>query len=108
MAHSPKPFFKANRNTWYAELNRVQHALGKHPEHLPPPLKKGGVWQAPSEIMSVFYKLMARDSEQAAASVREVPGQTLVLAVFDEFLDWRQKHKASLTYVWCRNRIGCQ
>ena len=104
MAHSPKPFFKANRNTWYVELGRVQHALGKHPEGMRP-VKKDGKWQAPPEIMATFYKLMAADQEQAEAPVREVPGQKLVLAVFEEFLDWCQKHKAPLTYTWYRARI---
>ena len=43
--------------------------------------------------------------DEAALPVREVPGQKLVLAVFEEFLDWCQKHKAPLTYVWYRDRI---
>ena len=44
---------------------------------------------------------MSRNSR----GVREVPGQQLVVAIFDEFLDWCQKHKAPLTYVWYRDRI---
>jgi integrase len=109
MPHAPKPFFKAKRNTWYAEIRRTQHALGKHPEGLPPPAKKGGVLQAPPEILQAFYRLMA-DPEQAEGPgprVREVPGQQqqLVLEVLDEFLEWCQKHKARATYAWYRDRI---
>jgi integrase len=100
--HTPKPFYKANRNTWYVELYRVQHVLGKHPAHLPPPIKRNGIWQAPPEIMDAFYKKMATKDE--APPVREVFGQQ-VLAVFDQFLGWCQKHKAPLTYIWYRNRI---
>jgi hypothetical protein len=36
VAHSPKPFFKAKRKTWYVEVGRVQHFLGNQPDHLPP------------------------------------------------------------------------
>jgi hypothetical protein len=84
--HTPKPFFKSNRNTWYVELSRVQHVLGKHPEHQPPPVKKGGTWQAPPEIMSVFYKKMATAQDEPQP-VREVLGQKLVLGAFEEFID---------------------
>jgi len=106
VAHSPKPFFKAIRNTWYVELSRVQHALGKHPEGAPRPVKKNGIWQAPPEIAAAFYKLMAVSQDKPKQpDVREVPGQKLVIAVFEEFLDWCQKHKAPLTYVWYRDRI---
>ena len=104
MAHSPKPFFKPKRNTWYVEIDRVQHVLGKHPDGLPPPVKKGNAWQAPPEIAAAFYKVMASAAE-SPAPVREVPGQKLVLAVFEEFLEWCQRHKAALTYVWYRDRI---
>ncbi len=45
MPHSPYPFFKQKRNRWYVEIDRVQHLLGKHPEDLPPPRKKGGRWE---------------------------------------------------------------
>ena len=40
MAHSPKPYYKTPRRTWYVEVDRVQHVLGKHPADLPEP-KKG-------------------------------------------------------------------
>ena len=105
MPHSPKPFYKSPRNTWYVELNRVQHSLGKHPEGRPAPVKKHGVWQAPPEIMTAFYQMMAKaEAEPEAAPVREVSGQ-LVLGVFEQFLTWCKKHKAPLTYIWYRDRI---
>jgi hypothetical protein len=27
MPHSPKPFYQANRSTWYVEINRKQYRL---------------------------------------------------------------------------------
>lgn len=110
MPHAPKPFFKAKRNTWYVERGRTQHALGKHPDNLPLPVKKGGVWQAPPEITQAFYRLMAArpEGEETSPSVREVPGRErrqLALEVFDEFLEWCRKHREAATYVWYRDRI---
>ncbi|HEV3445237.1 MAG TPA: tyrosine-type recombinase/integrase [Gemmataceae bacterium] len=105
MPHFPKPFFKAHRDTWYVEINRTQHSLGKHPEDVPAPRKKNGTWQAPPEILTAFYKKMAEvQEEQPQPAVREVLGQAAV-AVFDDFLEWCQKHKAPLTYVWYHDRI---
>lgn len=104
MPHSPKPFFKANRNTWYVEVDRVQHPLGKHPDGTPPPVKKHGVWQAPPEIMAAFYKKMAAAPEPLPVSPSAVASGELVVAVLDQFLEWCQKHKAHLTYVWYRDR----
>ena len=102
MPHTPKPFYKANRNAWYVERYRVQHVLGKYPANLPPPIKKNGVWQARRRCMDAFYKKMATKDERAP--VREVFGQQ-VLSVFDQFLGWCKKHKAPLTYIWYRNSI---
>jgi integrase len=108
MPHQPRPFFKANRNTWYVEVNRVQLALGKHPEGGPAPSKRNGVWNAPPEIMAAFYNVMASADNAVSVGQKTLPeaeGQQLVVHVFDEFLDWCQKHKAPLTYAWYRDRI---
>ena len=106
MPHAPKPFFKANRNTWYVEIGRAQHVLGKHPADQPPPTKKAGVWQPPPEILQIFYRLMADPPKPEARrnDVREVSGQ-LVLEIFDEFLEWSRKHRAEATFRWYRDRI---
>lgn len=48
MPHYRKPFFKPKRNTWYVEVGRSQHTLGKHPDGLPPPKKRGSEWDRPT------------------------------------------------------------
>jgi hypothetical protein len=31
MPHETRPWFRPSRNTWFVELNKKQHCLGKHP-----------------------------------------------------------------------------
>lgn len=111
MAHSPKPFFKPNRSTWYCEIARVQHVLGKHPADAGPPRRKPapagrkeGDWDPPPAILAAFYKLMAAGAEKPRPAAGPAPGQ-LVIEVLDEFLTWCEKHKAPLTFAWYRDRI---
>ena len=49
MPHVPEALFQSpKRNTWYVELNRVQHALGKHPARPAWKAEKGkGGWEPP-------------------------------------------------------------
>ncbi len=103
MAHVSKPYFKESRQTWYAEFDRKQHSLGPNPSHRPKPKKKNGVWQAPSEILHTFeqLKLKLHQAEQAGEGR---PDQAII-DVFDEFLEWCQKHKAPRTYEWYKNHI---
>jgi len=102
--HYPKPFFKPRRNTWYAEVNRVQHVLGKHPEGLPPPKKRGGRWEAPREILEAYHRLMTQLQEQtAAAPPPNAP--PAVAAVVDECFGWlkgrvAEGSKATRTLAW--------
>ncbi|MDB5306069.1 MAG: xerC 1 [Gemmataceae bacterium] len=103
MPHFSKPYFKVSRAAWYAEFDRKQYSLGPNPPHRPKPVKKNDVWQAPKEILDAFEDLKARlrQSDQPQLSA---PGQPVVV-VFDEFLEWCQKHKSERTYVWYRKHI---
>src|SRR5262249_54535768 len=55
LRYEPRPFYKADRRTWYVEVGRFQPKLGKHPDNLLAPKKgKDGIWQAPPEIVADF------------------------------------------------------
>lgn len=87
MPHFPKPFFKAKRGVWYVEIDRHQHSLGSDEQ----------------EAFQKYHELMAQAGKPTA---EPAPTQVqLVVNVFGEFLEWCQKHKAPLTYVWYRDRI---
>jgi integrase len=98
MPHSPKPFFKTNRNTWYVEIGRSQHALGKHPDDLPQPVKKRGVWQAPPAILSAFYQIMATAVTEPGPPRAESTDALTVAEVYDKFLTWCRQNREALTY----------
>ncbi len=104
MPHHPKPFFKANRNTWYVEIDRVQHPLGKHPDALPPPQKKGSGWEAPREILDAYHRKMA-ELQQAEAVPPAAVTAPAVATVLDEFAGWlagrvAEGSKAPRTLAW--------
>lgn len=99
--HHPKPFFKPKRSTWYVEGDRVQHVLGKHPDGLPPPRKRGRLWEAPRDILDAYHRLMTDLQEQADSA----PPPDAPPAVVDEFFGWlkgrvAEGSKASRTLVW--------
>jgi hypothetical protein len=73
MPQYPKPFFKPKRNTWYVEVSRVQHLLGKHPEGLPPPKKCRGHWEAPRIILDAYHAKMTKLQQSAAEEPSIVP-----------------------------------
>jgi integrase len=102
--HHPKPFYKANRNTWYVEVARVQHPLGKHPDGFPAPSKRDGSWDPPREILDAYHRVMAQG--QGASEARTV-GDTPppVAVVLDEFVGWlkgrvAEGSKAPRTLEW--------
>jgi len=57
----PFPWYSSTRSGggWFVKLNGDQHFLGKQPVGAAKPEKKKGRWNAPSEVLSEFYKLMA-------------------------------------------------
>jgi integrase len=93
MPHFPKPYYKAKRRTWYVEVDRVQHLLGKHPEGLPEPKKGKNGWEAPEEIRQAYHKKMAELSEQVGQpgqSPLPVPANAhpFVACILDDFVGW--------------------
>jgi len=103
--HYPKPFFKLNRNTWYVEVGRVQHPLGKHPVDLPPPKKRGGMWDAPRAILDAYHAKMSELQHGVGHAPVVVDGPPAVATVLDEFTGWlkgrvTEGSKAPRTLAW--------
>lgn len=90
-----KPWYWAEKNGWYVVVVGKRVPLGPHPDGLPPPRKGKGGWNAPPEVMTAFYKVMAQDP----ASLPK-PDQIKVCQVLDLFLGWSQKHHEPGTYDW--------
>ncbi len=52
---------------WFVKLSGEQRFLGKHPVGPAKPVKRTGLWNPPSEILSEYHKLMAaRDTASKA------------------------------------------
>jgi integrase len=106
MPHYPKPFFKPKRNTWYVEVDRIQHPLGKHPDGLPAPKKRGGQWEAPRVILDAYHAKMTELQQQAAEETPVVSdAPPAVATVLDEFVGWlkgrvQEGSKARRTLAW--------
>jgi hypothetical protein len=88
MPHFPKPYYKANRRTWYVEVGRVQHPLGRHPDGVPEPKKGKNGWDAPEEIRQAYHKKMAELSEEVGQ-----PGQRTVARTTPEHPLRRLHHR---------------
>ena len=76
MAHFPKPFFKASRNTWYVEIDRKQINLGSD--------KK--------EAFDRYHELMRQKPQNVDC--------TLAIGVIDAYLGWIRQNKSYRTYEW--------
>lgn len=79
MAHFPKPFFKASRNTWYVQLEGRQVNLGPDRD----------------AAFRSYHELMAQRDQPVRQS-----DDAAVCVVLDLFLEWCQNHKAARTYDW--------
>jgi integrase len=105
MPHHPKPFFKPKRNTWYLQVGTSWHTLGKHPEGMPPPKKRGSAWDVPREILDAYHAKMAElqvVGENAAVAATTAPA---VATVLDQFIGWlngrvAEGSKAARTLRW--------
>src|ERR1700676_1928382 len=85
MARSPKPWFRKDRQCWFVTIDGQRHNLGSNEK-----LAK-----------QKFHELMASPSPRLA-----VPATGLTVAeVFDKYLDWCKRHRASATYKWYKKRI---
>lgn len=108
MPHFPEPFYRAPRRSWFVEVRKKQHFLGKHPDHLPEP-KKGsdGQWNPPLEIRQAYHAKMAELAAEAEPYAPAVPPpeHPFVAAVIDDFVGWLRKRveegsKARRTLDW--------
>ena len=77
MARRAKPWWWSRLNTYCVTIDGVQHKLGPDKE----------------AAERKFHELMAKRAEE------RVPSESVV-AVFDLFLEWTQKHRESSTYEW--------
>jgi hypothetical protein len=107
--HFPKPFYRAPRKTWFVQVGKKQHPLGKHPDGVPPPKKVKGEWRpVPRDIWEAYHQLTAGPPDAAASAAAGVC--PLAVAVLDAFLDWLSKrvaegNKARRTYDWYRKYL---
>ena len=82
MARRPKPWWRKERKAWFVTIDGQQHNLGPNRP----------------KAMQRFHTLMARPKQRRTAS-------DAVVALFDRFLEWTQKHRATDTYEWYRQRL---
>jgi integrase len=87
MAHYPKPFFRAPRGVWYVQIDGKQHNLG--PDKV--------------EAFKTYHGLMRQRAE--APTAVPLTCSRLVAVIVDEFLDWTEKHRASDTHYWYKERL---
>src|SRR5690349_5115692 len=77
---NPKPWFRKDRNLWYATIDGVQHNLGT-PDH--------------DQAVEEWHKLMARPAE-----VTPAPETLTVASVLALYAEWSEKHNKPATHVW--------
>ena len=75
MARSPKPWYRRERKAWFVTIDGKRRNLG--------PDRKAAFKR--------FHELMARPA-------RRVVSTQSVAGIFDTFLEWTLKHRASRTY----------
>lgn len=80
MARNPKPWYWKARKCWFVTIDGQRHNLGED--------KK--------EAEKRFHELMLGKPKVKSDSV---------LCLFDEFLEWTQKHRAERTYGWYKDFI---
>ena len=87
MAHSPKPWFREDRQAWFVTVNGKRHHLGLDEK----------------EAKRKFRELMAAPEPKPTSAQ---PGAAFSVAeIFEKFLDWSQKHREPTTYEWLQYRI---
>ena len=82
MARRPKPWWRKERKAWFVTIDGKQHNLGPNRP----------------EAMQRFHTLMARRNQRRTAA-------SAVVALYDRFPEWTQKHRATDTYEWYRQRL---
>jgi hypothetical protein len=85
MPHFPKPFFRSSRNAWFVQIGSRQIKLDADKD----------------QAFARYHQLMV-----APRQLPVVPTKAeLVVVIVDAFLDWVQKHLASDTFRWYRDRL---
>ena len=79
----PKPWYRKSRHAWFVTLDGQQIKLGTSRD----------------EALRRYQDLLTQPAKRA------VPSGSL-LAVFEVFLNWCQKHRAPDTYEWYRCRLA--
>ena len=87
MPHPPRPFFRTARRAWFVQVGDRQINLDTD---------KNGAFTR-------YHELMARP---AVPLVTQLEAQKLVVVIVDEFLDWCEKHRATHTYRWYKDRLA--
>jgi integrase len=80
MPRFPKPFFRADRQLWYVQLDGKQHNLGREK----------------TEAFRRYHQLMQAPKPVAS---------TLAAGVIEGFLDWTEQHRAPRTYDWYYDHV---
>lgn len=106
MARSPSPWYWERRSCWAVILHGKRHVLGPHPGDAPSPRKKKNRWIVPKAILDAYDDLKVQlRTGTAAVSTPVLAPAPLVAELFDEYLEWCQKHRTPRTYEWSKNHI---
>jgi hypothetical protein len=82
MSRQPKPWFRADRGSWFVTVNGTRHNLGEDKKL----------------AFDRFYELMRTPAASKIAS-------SAFAAIADSFLDWVNTNRAPDTYEWYRYRL---
>ena len=85
MARTPKPWYWEERQSYFVTVRGTRHNLGSDK----------------AEADRLFHELMAAKPQPVPTS----PDGPTVVAVFDKFLDWCQRHREKRTFEWYRDHI---
>lgn len=105
MARTASPWYWERRSCWAVILSGQRHVLGNHPDDTPPPRKKKNRWVVPKAIQDAYDDLKVQLRTGAAVAPPVLSPAPLVAELFDEYLEWCQKHRSPRTYEWSRRHI---
>lgn len=86
MAHYPKPYYREKRGTWYVQIGKTEHTLGRDKD----------------EAFRLYHELMGRKPEERQSVA---PSAHTAAEVIDLFLEWASKNRERLTYEAYRRRL---
>lgn len=90
MARKPKPWWHAEKKSWYVNIDGDRFKLGPDKD----------------EAHREFHRLLSLTPEQRAPKAPPTPSSDPTIAeIFEKYLEWCQKHRAPRTYDWYRDHI---